>query len=104
MPKTSRSRAGLPTSAGRPLLSLLLLLTLLVRVSPLLLLLLPLMSPKLALPEEIDDVKGFPSASPPAPARGSAAGASRVAGGKGGHTSVMSRSGSLSKSSFLLPP
>ena len=104
VPKTSRSRAGLPTSAGRPLLSLLLLLTLLVRVSSLLLLLLPLMSPKLALPEEIDDVGKFPSASPPAPARGSAAGASRVASGKEGHTSAMSRSGSLSKSPFLLPP
>ena len=50
-PKTSRSPADFSTSAGRPALSLLLLLALLVRLSSLLLLLLlPSMSPKLALP------------------------------------------------------
>ena len=64
-PKTSRSHAGLPTSAGRSSLSFLLLLSLLERLSSLLLLLLlPLMPPKLALPGETDDVGGLPSAPP----------------------------------------
>ena len=40
---------------------------------------------------------------PPAPAPGSAAGASHVAGGAGDHTSVMSGSDSLSEA-FTLPP
>ena len=64
-PKTSRSRASLPTSAGRSPLSLLLLLSLLVWMSSLLLLLLSWMPPKSSLPRETDGVGGLPSAPPP---------------------------------------
>ena len=56
-PKSSRFRAGLPTSAGRSRLSL---LSLLVRLSSLLQLLLqPLIPPKLSLPGETDGVEGL---------------------------------------------
>ena len=58
------------------------------------------MPQKSALPGETDGVGGC---LPHPAAPGSAAGASRVAGGTGGHTSVMSRSDSLSKS-FMPSP
>ena len=48
--------------------------------------------------------RGFVFRNPVALAPGSTAGASRVAGGTGGHTSVMSRSDALSKSTILPPP
>ena len=62
-PKTFLSRAGLPRSAGRSPLSLLLLLSLPVRLSSLLLLLLlPLMQPKSVLLGETNSVGGLSSA------------------------------------------
>ena len=63
--------------------------------------LLPLMPPKSALAGDTGDVGVLPSASPPAPAPGFAAGAARVVDGSGSHTSVMSRSDLLCTSSPL---